>query len=53
MTFNQCETCKAGNGRAGTLIRTCSVGLFECLNCYETRKSGNVVIHSFLSRTLE
>jgi hypothetical protein len=42
---NVCKTCKADNGRAGMLLNG------ECLNCYHTRKTGDVCIHSGLSRT--
>ncbi len=45
MQYNICKTCDAKDGRAGRLIND------ECLKCYETRKSGDKIIHGFLSRT--
>lgn len=42
---NVCKTCGAGDGRAGVLING------ECLNCRDTRKTGEVVVHVNLSRT--
>ncbi|RWZ87258.1 MAG: hypothetical protein EO766_12090 [Hydrotalea sp. AMD] len=47
MIYNTCKTCGANNGRAGLLIND------ECLNCHDTRDTGNVVIHANLSRTIE
>lgn len=47
MTFNTCKTCGANNGRAGMLIND------DCLNCYDTRTTGAVTIHSSLIRTEE
>jgi hypothetical protein len=43
--YNECKTCKAGNGRAGLLIND------ECLNCNHTRKKGVFTLHTDLSRT--
>lgn len=43
--YNTCNTCGAGDGRAGTLING------ECLNCHDTHKTGDVVVHVNLSRT--
>lgn len=47
MQYNVCETCGANNGRAGLLING------ECLNCYETKKTGDVHIHTVLRRSEE
>ena len=45
--YNVCKVCGAGNGRAGTLIDD------ECLNCHQTRKTGEVCFHAWLDRTQE
>jgi hypothetical protein len=45
MEYNECKTCTANNGRAGTLING------ECQNCYDTRRSGSAVVHANLVRT--
>ena len=45
MTYNECKTCKAKDGRAGNLING------DCLNCYHTRTSGNAVLYAGLRRT--
>jgi len=45
MQYNVCKTCGAKDGRAGMLVNG------ECQNCYDTRKTGSFVIHSFLNRT--
>jgi hypothetical protein len=37
MQYNQCNTCGAGEGRAGALING------DCKNCYNTRQSGVAV----------
>lgn len=47
MQYNVCKTCLADNGRAGTLIDD------ECVNCYHTRHSGDIVVFSYLRRTDE
>jgi hypothetical protein len=47
MQHNVCKTCGANNGRAGMLIND------ECLNCYDTRTTGEITIHSSLTRTPE
>jgi hypothetical protein len=47
MEYNVCKTCGAKNGRAGLLINN------ECMNCHDTRKTGNITIHSDLPRTDE
>jgi hypothetical protein len=52
MQFNVCETCGAKDGRAGNLIQQ-GDGPAECENCRDTRKRGEVVIHSYLRRTEE
>jgi hypothetical protein len=45
MEYNECQTCGAGEGRAGLLIND------ECLNCNHTRKTGVFTLHTDLSRT--
>lgn len=45
MEYNTCKTCDAKDGRAGLLIND------ECVNCYQTRKQGKLVLHSHLNRT--
>jgi hypothetical protein len=45
MEYNECGTCEAGGGRAGMLING------DCLNCHNTRKSGNIVFDADLLRT--
>ena len=45
--YNICGTCGAKDGRAGDLING------ECLNCFYTRKTGEVCIHAWLKRTDE
>lgn len=45
MQYNDCKTCGARDGRAGTLIDG------ECWNCWQTRKTGSVSINSGLIRT--
>lgn len=47
MQYNVCKTCGANNGRAGMLRND------ECANCYDTRTSGSITIHSSLVRTAE
>jgi hypothetical protein len=47
MECNECKTCGAKDGRAGLLIND------ECLNCHYTQKTGNMVLHAWLSRTDE
>ena len=44
MQYNQCKTCGAKDGRAGLLIND------ECKNCYDTRRTGEAVLHSNLLR---
>lgn len=52
--FNICSTCGAKDGRAGLLINSPSVGSHdECLNCYDTRKTGKATIHTHLKRLPE
>jgi hypothetical protein len=45
MQYNQCNTCGAGEGRAGALING------DCKNCYNTRQSGVAVVYADLQRT--
>lgn len=52
MQYNTCETCGANNGKAGLLISD-DGGPDECRNCHTTRKTGEVFIDIFLSRTEE
>lgn len=47
MTFNECKTCHAKDGRCGTLIEG------ECLNCRNTRKLGDFILFDELIRTDE
>ncbi len=47
MEYNVCGTCGASDGRAGLLING------ECMNCHDTRKSGDISIHTNLPRTEE
>lgn len=47
MQYNVCKTCGARDGRAGNLING------ECMNCYKTRRTGEVTIDLCLSRTDE
>ncbi|KKL14471.1 hypothetical protein LCGC14_2515310, partial [marine sediment metagenome] len=47
-----CETCGACDGRCGMLIQLPN-GPDECLNCRDTRKRQEVVIHGDLERTSE
>ena len=49
MEYNVCETCGASNGRCGNTVS--SNDRTECMNCYDTRKTGQVVVHSNLKRT--
>jgi len=54
MSYNVCKNCGANNGRAGMLftIKSMNIDSF-CLNCYDTKKTGNFVIHANLNRTDE
>ena len=47
MEYNTCSWCGANEGRAGLLIN----GM--CINCADTKESGNIVIHAHLHRTPE
>ena len=47
MEYNTCSWCGAKDGRAGLLIK----GM--CINCADTKESGNIVIHAHLHRTSE
>ena len=54
MQYNECKICGANNGRAGLLVGNATLGLVDaCLNCDDTRKTGQIVIHSNLIRTDE
>ena len=53
MKYNECKICKANNGRAGILISKKDEQGGLCLNCWHTRRTGNVYIDSSLSRTDE
>lgn len=50
--YNECKNCKANDGRAGILISTDNFQYF-CMNCKDTKESGNLVIHPNLTRTEE
>jgi hypothetical protein len=47
MVYNICNTCGAKDGRAGNLING------DCMNCYKTKESGEISIHTNLVRTDE
>lgn len=53
MQYNTCETCGANNGRAGLLIKAGNYDKRECMNCYDTRRTGAATLHSNLRRTPE
>ncbi len=54
MEYNECSICGANNGRAGMLIGNKELGEDSaCLNCHDTKKSGNITIHTELDRTPE
>ena len=53
MEYNQCKICGANNGRAGILISKKDEQGALCLNCWHTRRTGEVHIDSSLSRTDE
>ena len=54
MQYNECKICGAGGGRAGLLIGNESMGKVEaCLNCHDTRESGEIVLYRHLVRTDE
>lgn len=54
MQYNECKICGAKDGRAGLLIGNEEKGWVPaCMNCHDTRESGNIVIHSNLVRTQE
>lgn len=50
--YNTCKTCGANGGRAGILFNTAQ-STNECANCYDTRRTGNIVVYSHLNRTPE
>lgn len=45
MEYNVCDTCLAGDGRAGMLIDG------ECENCHQTRQQGTICVFTNLKRT--
>lgn len=53
MQYNVCNTCGACDGRAGMLIDTQEGHGSECMNCYDTRRTGDMVLHAHLQRTQE
>jgi hypothetical protein len=54
MEYNTCGTCGAKDGRAGLLIgSSLNNDVPECGNCYDTRESGSITIHTNLVRTDE
>lgn len=54
MQYNVCGICGAKDGRAGLLMGNPTQGLvYACQNCNDTRKTGNIVIHTHLIRTEE
>lgn len=54
MQYNECKICGAKDGRAGILIGNTSKNLIDaCLNCHDTRTTGEIVIHLNLVRTDE
>lgn len=54
MEYNECANCGANEGRAGMLIGNNSIEKSDfCLNCNDTRETGEVVIHANLIRTEE
>lgn len=54
MQYNKCEQCGAGDGRAGNLWSNKRLGLHMlCRNCWDTAKTGALVIHADLQRNEE
>jgi hypothetical protein len=52
MEYNTCKVCGANNGRAGNLISSPSQEIESaCGNCYDSLKTGNMVLHTNLRRT--
>jgi len=51
MTYNECTTCGANNGRAGLLWGSSEHDRNECENCYTTRKTGKLCLSANLKRT--
>ena len=47
MAHNRCEICGACDGRCGMTLDG------ECLNCHDTRQTGDFVLHAELDRTPE
>lgn len=52
VVYNECETCGANDGDCGNVISSPG-NPTECLNCYHTRRQGEVVLHAYLFRTDE
>lgn len=54
MTYNTCLVCGANSGRAGLLIASPDKNWpAACMNCHDTRKTGQITIYSNLRRTDE
>ncbi len=51
MQYNVCKTCGACDGRAGMLIDLQEGNGMECMNCCDTRRTGDMVLHAHLKRT--
>ena len=52
MEYNKCNFCGADNGRC--VLMTCTKytnNKAACMNCHDTLKTGNIVIHTNLRRT--
>jgi hypothetical protein len=47
MEYNVCQICGAKDGRAGLLIND------ACMNCHDTRKTGEITLHTHLIRNEE
>lgn len=52
MQYNVCKICGAKDGRAGVLIGGPNKP-YACGNCHDTRESGEITIHTHLTRTEE
>lgn len=50
MEFNTCKVCGACDGRAGNLIGSPGQPS-ACGNCYDSLRSGDMVLHTHLRRT--
>lgn len=54
MGYNICKICGAKDGRAGMLIGNPEKNQPDaCLNCHDTRTTGEITIHANLVRTNE